>query len=105
MLCDGGAPRDTIYHQKPNLPPAFTNSTSKKKHTHVLYDGGAPRGQVGQHAVVVHHVEERDAPEVDAEVGADAHRPVLAPEHLQVRRSTIIRGRFVCAREAGRRAC
>lgn len=55
----------------------------------MLDDGGAPRGQVGQHAIVVHHVEEGDAPEVDAEVGADAHRPVLAPEHLRPTRQAV----------------
>lgn len=50
----------------------------------MLNNGGAPGGKFGHDAIVVHPVEERDAAEVDTDVGADAHRPVLAPENLHV---------------------
>lgn len=74
-------PETPYLTSKPSFTAYF--APPAKKNTHVLDDGRSPRGQVGQHAVVVHHVEERDAPEVDTEVCADTHRAVLAPEHLR----------------------
>ena len=55
-------------------------SANHSESTHTFNDRRPSRGQGGHDPVVVHHVEERDAPEVDAEVTPDAHRPVLAPE-------------------------